>query len=176
MDLHFALIVVFLVLAAQFESFINPMIVMFTVPLGILGGLLGLIYTNEALTIYSQLALIMLIGLGAKNSILIVEFANQLRDKGVSFEEAIVEASTRRLRPILMTALTTILGALPLIMASGAGAESRSSIGVVVFAGVSLATLLTLIVTPLSYNLFARKTGSPERVSKELEAQIENHQ
>ncbi|CAI8189024.1 MAG: Multidrug export protein AcrF [Marinobacterium sp. xm-d-530] len=172
----FALIVVFLVLAAQFESFINPMIVMFTVPLGILGGLLGLIYTNEALTIYSQLALIMLIGLGAKNSILIVEFANQLRDKGVSFEEAIVEASTRRLRPILMTALTTILGALPLIMASGAGAESRSSIGVVVFAGVSLATLLTLIVTPLSYNLFARKTGSPERVSKELEAQIENHQ
>jgi len=152
------------------------MVVMFSVPLGLLGGLLGLLYANEPLTIYSQLALVMLIGLSAKNSILIVEFANQLRDKGLSFEDAIIEASTRRLRPILMTALTTILGALPLIMASGAGAESRITIGIVVFAGVSLATLLTLVVTPLSYNLFAKHAGSPGQVEKDLKSQIERHQ
>ncbi len=169
----FALLVVFLVLAAQFESFVNPFIVMLTVPLGILGGLLGLLYMGEALTIYAQLALIMLIGLGAKNGILIVEFANQLRDRGESFDDAVIDASVRRLRPILMTALTTILGALPLIMASGAGAESRQAIGIVVFSGVTLVTFLTLIVTPLTYNLLARNAGSPERVSRELEAQME---
>ena len=169
----FAILVVFLVLAAQFESFVNPFIVMLTVPLGILGGLLGLLYMGEALTIYAQLALIMLIGLGAKNGILIVEFANQLRDRGESFDDAVIDASIRRLRPILMTALTTILGALPLIMASGAGAESRQAIGIVVFSGVTLVTFLTLIVTPLTYNLLARNAGSPERVSRELEAQME---
>jgi len=169
----FALVVVYLVLAAQFESFINPFIVMLTVPLGLAGGLIGMLYTGDSLNIYSQLALIMLIGLVSKNGILIVEFANQLRDRGVEFEQAIIQASERRLRPILMTALTTVLGALPLIMATGAGAESRQSIGVVVFSGIALATLLTLIVTPLTYNLMARYTRSPQQISQRLDEQRE---
>lgn len=167
----FALVVVYLVLAAQFESFINPLIVMLTVPLGLAGGLLAILYTGDSLNIYSQLALIMLIGLVSKNGILIVEFANQLRDRGLEFEQAIIQASERRLRPILMTALTTILGALPLILASGAGAESRQSIGIVVFSGIAVATFLTLIVTPLTYNLMARHTRSPQQISRRLDEQ-----
>jgi len=172
----FALIVVYLVLAAQFESFINPLIVMLTVPLGLAGGLIGILYTGDSLNIYSQLALIMLIGLVSKNGILIVEFANQLRDRGLAFEEAIIQASERRLRPILMTALTTVLGSLPLILATGAGAESRQSIGVVVFSGIAFATVLTLLVTPLTYNLMARYTRSPQQISQQLDEQKESYE
>lgn len=171
----FALLIAYLVLAAQFESFINPLIVMLTVPLGLVGGLLGLLSTGESINIYSQLALIMLIGLVSKNGILIVEFANQLRDRGLPFNEAIIQASVRRLRPILMTALTTILGAVPLILASGAGAESRQVIGIVVFSGISIATLFTLVVTPLTYNLMARNTQSPDEVSHKLQLEMENY-
>ena len=168
-----ALVVVFLILAAQFESFIHPFIVLLTVPLGLVGGLLGLYVAGMSLNAYSQIAMVMLIGLVTKNGILIVEFANQLRDRGVAFDEAVVEASVRRLRPILMTAFTTIIGAIPLILASGAGAESRQTVGVVVFAGVSLATLLTLFIVPAMYRLLARNTQSPEHQQRLLAAALE---
>jgi multidrug efflux pump len=113
----------------------------------------------------------MLIGLSAKNGILIIEFANQLRDKGVAFEQAIIDASVQRLRPIIMTSLTTIMSSIPLLMAMGPGSESRMVIGVVVFAGVSVATLLTLFVIPSAYNLFCKNTQSPEFLAKKLEQQ-----
>lgn len=164
-----ALVVVFLILAAQFESFVHPFIVLLTVPLGLLGGLLGLYLAGMTLNAYSQIAMVMLIGLVTKNGILIVEFANQLRDKGMAFHEALVEAAVRRLRPILMTAFTTVAGAVPLILASGAGAESRQAVGVVVFAGVALATLLTLFIVPAMYRLLARHTSSPEHQQRLLD-------
>ncbi|MFP2768301.1 efflux RND transporter permease subunit [Oceanisphaera sp. KMM 10153] len=163
-----ALVVVFLILAAQFESFVHPFIVLLTVPLGLLGGLLGLYLTGMTLNAYSQIAMVMLIGLVTKNGILIVEFANQLRDRGHAFDEALAEASVRRLRPILMTAFTTVAGAIPLILASGAGAESRQAVGIVVFAGVALATLLTLFIVPAMYRLIARHTQSPEHQQRLL--------
>ena len=165
-----AMLVVYLVLAAQFESFIHPLIVLFTVPLGISGALFGLVVTGDTLNIFSQLAMVMLIGLSAKNGILIVEFINQLRDKGMGFDQAVLEASALRLRPILMTALTTVVGAVPLLLASGAGSEFRFSIGVVVFFGVLVSSLLTLFVVPSMYALMARKTTSPDHVAHELEA------
>ncbi|GHA26972.1 efflux RND transporter permease subunit [Oceanisphaera arctica] len=168
-----ALVVVFLILAAQFESFVHPFIVLLTVPLGLLGGLLGLYLTGMTLNAYSQIAMVMLIGLVTKNGILIVEFANQLRDRGRPFDEALIEASVRRLRPILMTAFTTVAGAIPLILASGAGAESRQAVGIVVFAGVSLATLLTLFIVPAMYRLLARHTQSPEYQQRLLEEALE---
>lgn len=170
-----ALIIVYLVLAAQFESFVHPFVVLLTVPLGLAGAMLGLWWSGSSINIYTQLAMIMLIGLSAKNGILIVEFANQLRDQGLAFNDAIIEAARRRLRPILMTATTTLIGTLPLMLASGAGAESRQAIGLVVFSGVALATLLTLLVVPLTYNLLARHTGSPERVGNLLATQLEQH-
>ncbi|WP_445396547.1 efflux RND transporter permease subunit [Zobellella sp. An-6] len=163
-----ALVVVFLILAAQFESFVHPFIVLLTVPLGLLGGLLGLYLAGMTLNAYSQIALVMLIGLVTKNGILIVEFANQLRDRGLEFHEALEEAAVRRLRPILMTAFTTVAGSIPLILASGAGAESRQAVGVVVFAGVALATLLTLFIVPAMYRMLARHTTSPEHQQRLL--------
>jgi hydrophobe/amphiphile efflux-1 (HAE1) family protein len=168
-----ALVVVFLILAAQFESFVHPLIVLLTVPLGLLGGLLGLYLTGMTLNAYSQIAMVMLIGLVTKNGILIVEFANQLRDRGHVFDEALAEASVRRLRPILMTAVTTVAGAIPLILASGAGAESRQAVGIVVFAGVALATLLTLFIVPAMYRLLARHTQSPEHQQRLLKEALE---
>ncbi|MGO4999111.1 efflux RND transporter permease subunit [Oceanisphaera sp. W20_SRM_FM3] len=168
-----ALVVVFLILAAQFESFIHPFIVLLTVPLGLVGGLLGLYFADMSLNAYSQIAMVMLIGLVTKNGILIVEFANQLRDRGLPFDEAVTEAAVRRLRPILMTAFTTIIGAIPLIIASGAGAESRQTVGVVVFTGVSLATLLTLFIVPAMYRLLARNTQSPEHQARLLAEALE---
>ncbi|MBE0508492.1 MAG: efflux RND transporter permease subunit [Marinospirillum sp.] len=166
-----ALVIVYLVLAAQFESFVHPFVVLLTVPLGLAGAMLGLWWSGETINIYTQLAMIMLIGLSAKNGILIVEFANQLRDQGLEFNAAILEAARRRLRPILMTATTTLIGTLPLLLATGAGSESRQAIGLVVFSGVAAATLLTLLVVPLTYNLLARNTHSPESVTRMLEAQ-----
>jgi len=172
-DIYFvfvlALVVVFLVLAAQFESFIHPFIIMLTVPLAVLGGLLGLYLAGSTLNIYSQLGLIMLIGLAAKNGILIVEFANQLRDEGKSVRDALMDASKTRLRPILMTGLSTAMGAVPLMMATGAGAGSRTTIGVTVFAGVIVATFFTLFIVPVFYDVFAKYTKSPGHVANELE-------
>jgi multidrug efflux pump len=163
------LIVVFLVLAAQFESWVHPFIILLTVPLAMAGGLYGLYLTGNTLNIYSQIGLVMLVGLASKNGILIVEFANQLRGQGKDFDEALIEACLVRLRPILMTAITTAAGAVPLILAVGAGAESRIVSGVVVFAGVTAATLLTLFVIPAIYSILARRSPVPGSVKSQLE-------
>lgn len=167
-----ALGIVFLVLAAQFESFIHPMVIMLTVPLATLGALVGLWLTDQSLNIYSQIGIIMLVGLAAKNGILIVEFANQLRDRGIEFNTAIVQAASQRLRPILMTGITTAAGAVPLVLSQGAGAETRYVIGVVVLSGIVLATAFTLLVIPVAYSLFARHSSSPEAVARELEKEL----
>jgi multidrug efflux pump len=166
------IVVVFLVLAAQFESWVHPFVIMLTVPLAMAGALLGLYLTDQTLNIYSQIGLIMLVGLSAKNGILIVEFANQLRDAGQPFQEALIEASGIRLRPIIMTGLTTAAGSIPLLLSSGAGTETRTVIGTVVLAGILSSTFFTLFVVPVAYDLMARHTGSPERVARELEKQL----
>jgi multidrug efflux pump len=164
-----AMVVVFLVLAAQFESFLHPFVIMTTVPLAVIGALVGLWMYGTSINVFSQIASIMLVGLAAKNGILIVEFANQLRDRGVEFREAVVEAAAIRLRPVLMTSFCTAFGALPLLLATGAGAESRQAIGVVVFYGVLISVFLTLGVVPAVYVIVARNTKSPQAVAKMLE-------
>lgn len=163
-----SLLVVFLVLAAQFESFVHPVIILMTVPLAVVGALAGLHLTGKSFSLYSQIGIIVLVGLAAKNGILIVEFANQLRDAGMSFRDALVEAATIRLRPIVMTALATIFGAVPLALATGAGAEGRQAIGVVIIAGVAFASFITLLVVPVFYQLLAKRTGSPGRRAAQL--------
>ena len=165
------IVVVFLVLAAQFESYIHPMVIMLTVPLAITGALVGLFLVGGTLNIYTQVGLIMLVGLAAKNGILIVEFVNQLRDQGTAFREAILEASGTRLRPIIMTGITTVAGALPLIFSSGAGAETRFAIGVVMSFGVLAATAFTLVVIPVTYSVLCKHTGSPGDVRRALARQ-----
>jgi multidrug efflux pump len=162
----FALLVVYLVLAAQFESFIHPIVILVTVPLAISGALLGLFLFNSTINIFSQIGCIMLIGIACKNGILIVEFANQLRDRGVEFVEAVIQASATRLRPVLMTSLCTAFGAVPLMLAHGAGAESRESIGATVFFGTVVSLGMTLYVVPALYLLIARNTRSPEYMTK----------
>jgi multidrug efflux pump len=164
-----ALTIVFLVLAAQFESFRHPAIIMMTVPLAVTGALIGLFVQGGSINVFSQIGCIMLIGLAAKNGILIVEFANQLRDRGIEFGEAVIEASAIRLRPVLMTSLCTLFGAVPLLIASGAGAESRRAIGSVVVFGVGFSCLLTLYIVPTMYTLMARHSRSPEYVSRMIE-------
>ncbi|MGO3157633.1 MAG: efflux RND transporter permease subunit [Halomonadaceae bacterium] len=167
-------LVVFLVLAAQFESLIHPFVIMLTVPLAMSGALLALLLSGQSLNIYSQVGLVLLIGLAAKNGILIVEFVNQLRDEGHAFRAALIEGAVTRLRPILMTAVTTMAGAIPLIISTGPGAESRLVIGTVVMAGVGSATIFTLFVVPVAYDLLARHTGSPGAVKRRLEDEIAN--
>jgi multidrug efflux pump len=171
-----ALLIVFLVLAAQFESFVHPLIIMLTVPLGLTGALLSLWLTGNSLNIYSQVGIILLIGLMAKNGILIVEFANQLRDEGRSIRDAVLEASAIRLRPIVMTVLATILGAVPLALATGAGAESRIAIGIVVIGGLALASLLTLFVTPVLYDLLAPFTRPVNAIEEDLRRALADRQ
>ncbi|MBU2881215.1 efflux RND transporter permease subunit [Psychrosphaera sp. B3R10] len=168
-----AMVVTYLILAAQFESFIHPLVIMLAVPLAALGAMLGLKFTGMTLNIYSQIGLVMLIGLAAKNGILIVEFTNQLRDKGGVFKESLIQASKQRLRPIIMTSFSTIMSAVPLMVASGAGAESRSVIGVVIFFGVAFSTILTLYVIPMAYYWIAKNTGSPLAISNEIKRQEE---
>ncbi|MDP1737852.1 MAG: efflux RND transporter permease subunit [Caulobacter sp.] len=165
-----ALLLVFLVLAAQFESWIHPAVIMLTVPLAALGGLFGLLLTGQTINTYSQIGLIILIGIAAKNGILIVEFANQLRDQGRSIRDAVIEAAVLRLRPIVMTSITAAFGSLPLILWSGAGAASRQTIGVTIFFGAIFATTLTVFVVPVFYNLLARFTKSPEWTARQIEA------
>ena len=164
-----ALVICFLVLAAQFESFRHPIIIMGTVPLAVAGGLAGLWLMGSTINVYSQIGAVMLIGLAAKNGILIVEFANQLRDRGEPLEQAVLDAATIRLRPVVMTSLCTAFGALPLILASGAGAEARQTIGAVVFFGVVVSVFLTLFLIPPIYALFARRTTSPEHIARQVE-------
>jgi multidrug efflux pump len=165
--------VVFLALSAQFESFRHPLTIMLTVPLAIAGGLMGLWVTGNTINIYSQIGLVMLVGLAAKNGILIVEFANQLRDEGIAFHEALVHACEVRLRPIVMTTFTTAAGTIPLILSSGAGAETRQVIGTVVFSGVTVATLFTLFVVPVAYQMFSGTASSPRATARRLERELE---
>jgi len=152
-----ALLFIFLVLAAQFESFIDPLVIMLSVPLSMIGALLALKWSGGSLNVYSQIGLITLVGLITKHGILIVEFTNQLRAQGMEMVDALIKASSQRLRPILMTTGAMVLGALPLALATGAGAESRIQIGWVIVGGMSLGTLLTVFVVPTMYSLFARK-------------------
>jgi multidrug efflux pump len=163
-----ALLIVFLVLAAQFESFVHPIIIMLSVPLAITGALATLYFTGITLNVYSQIGLVMLIGLVAKNAILIVEFANQLREQGRSIKDAVKESAAARLRPILMTTIATVFGAMPLALASGAGAESRSSIGWVIVGGVTFSTLLSLFIVPTLYSLLARFTKPSSHIADQL--------
>ncbi len=165
-----ALVVVFLVLSAQFESFVHPAVIMLTVPLAVAGALFGLWLIDSSLNIYSQIGIVILIGLATKNGILIVEFANQLRDEGKNHLDAVIEAAAIRFRPIIMTSLSTAFGALPLVMATGAGEASRETIGIVIFAGVIGATILTLFIVPAAYTLIARWTRSPGAIAAEMEA------
>lgn len=158
-----AIVFIYLVLAAQFESFIDPFIILLTVPLGTTGALLALLLAGGTLNVYSQIGLVMLVGLITKNGILIVEFANQLRERGRGIREAVMEAAGLRLRPILMTTFAMILGALPLALASGAGAESRAQVGWVIVGGLALGTLLTLFVIPTAYTLLAQQQAHPRR-------------
>lgn len=165
-----SLLIVFLVLAAQFESFVHPLTIMLTVPLAVAGALGGLYLAGSSLNVYSQVGILVLIGLAAKNGILIVEFANQLRNRGKSVAEAILESAQTRLRPVLMTSVSTAIGAVPLVLASGAGAESRFTIGVVIISGVVLSTVLTLFLVPLTYSLLARFTAATNRIERQIEA------
>jgi multidrug efflux pump len=167
------LLIVFLVLAAQFESYRHPVIIILCVPVTVAGGLLGLWLTGNTLNIYTQIGLIMLIGLAVKNGILIVEFANQLRDEGRDFDAAIKDAAMTRFRPIIMTSLTTAAGSIPLILSSGAGAETRAAIGVVILFGVVAAALVTVLLVPTAYSLIARGSGSPKDVARQLEEEAE---
>ena len=171
----FGIAVIFLVLSAQFESFLHPFVILMTVPLALAGGLFALYSYGMTLNIYSQIALVLLIGLATKNGILIVEFANQLRDRGLSHKRALIAATQLRLRPILMTSVTTVVGTIPLILSSGAGAETRYILGIVLFWGVAFSTLLTLWIIPTIYSLLTRHSGSPLARTHALEAQLENH-
>jgi len=165
-------LIVYLVLAAQFESWIHPLVIMLTVPLAMGGALLGLYLTGLSLNLYSQIGLIMLVGLSAKNGILIVEFANQLRDAGKEFHQALLEATEVRFRPIVMTGITTAAGSAPLLLSSGAGSETRTVIGTVILYGVLAATLFTLFIVPVAYDLLARHTGSPGQLQRHLQSEL----
>ena len=164
-----ALVFIFLVLAAQFESFVDPLVIMLSVPLSMIGALMTLKWSGGSLNVYSQIGLITLVGLITKHGILIVEFTNQLRGQGMEMIDALVKASAQRLRPILMTTGAMVLGAVPLALADGAGAESRRQIGWVIVGGMSLGTLLTIFVVPTMYTLFARRKipGANKKVAKE---------
>jgi multidrug efflux pump len=164
----FSLLFIFLVLAAQFESFVHPFTILFSVPLAVFGALLSLFIFGQSMNIYSQIGLIMLIGLVTKNAILIVEFANQLREQGKEVFDAVATAAKTRLRPILMTSFATIFGILPIAIGLGAGAESRRPLGITVVGGMVLATFLTLVIVPVVYTLLARFTKSAGHIEKEL--------
>ncbi|MGI9401904.1 MAG: efflux RND transporter permease subunit, partial [Rhizobiaceae bacterium] len=172
----FAIIVVLLVLAAQFESFVSAFIIMLTVPLGLACAVFAMALTGTSLNVYSQIGLVLLVGIMAKNGILIVEFADQLRDRGKSVREAIEEASNRRLRPVLMTMISTVLGGLPLVLASGAGAEARISLGWVIVGGLGMATLATLFLTPVAYLVLGRFSSPRSREVARLHRELENAQ
>ncbi|WP_306150969.1 efflux RND transporter permease subunit [Roseovarius sp. MMSF_3281] len=169
-----SLLIVFLVLAAQFESFVHPVTILLTVPVGVAGAIYAMALGGLSLNVYSQIGIILLIGLVAKNGILIVEFANQLRDEGKDIREAVIAAATLRLRPIMMTVLSTVLGALPLVLATGAGAESRNAIGTVIIAGLALSAVLMLVVTPVLYDLLARFTRPRGAVERALEQELQD--
>jgi HAE1 family hydrophobic/amphiphilic exporter-1 len=170
----FAILVVLLVPAAQFESFISALILMATVPFGLAAAVFAILLSGGSLNIYSQIGLVMIVGLMAKNGILIVEFANQLRDLGQPVRDAIRNASMIRLRPVVMTMLSTVLGGLPLVLRSGAGSEARTALGWIIVGGLGFATVATLFLTPVAYSLLARfskpRIAEEQRLAEEMEA------
>ncbi|WP_421724377.1 efflux RND transporter permease subunit [Bauldia sp.] len=170
----FALIIVFLVLAAQFESFVSALILIATVPFGLAAAVFAILVTGGSLNIYSQIGLVLLVGLMAKNGILIVEFANQLRDQGQSVRDAIFDAAVIRLRPVVMTMISTVLSGLPLLLTTGAGSEARRALGTIIVGGLGIATLATLFLTPVVFSLLARLTkpriAETQRLERELAA------
>jgi len=170
----FAIVIIFLVLSAQFESFVSSIIIMVTVPLGLACAVFAMVATGTTLNIYSQIGLVLLVGIMAKNGILIVEFANQLRDRGQDIRSAIEDAANIRLRPVLMTMIATVVGAVPLVLASGAGAEARISLGWVLVGGLGLATVVTLYLTPVAYLVIARFTSPHADEEKRLAAELEH--
>ena len=169
----FALLVVVLVLAAQFESFISAIILMATVPFGLASAMYAMVLTGGSLNIYSEIGLVMLVGLMSKNGILMVEFANQLRDQGQTVIEAIHNAALIRLRPIVMTMIATVLGGLPLLFTGGAGAESRRALGWIIVGGLGFATIATLFLTPVVFSLLAGfskpRIAEEQRLTRELD-------
>jgi multidrug efflux pump subunit AcrB len=167
-----ALAVIFLVLAAQFEGFSSAVVVTLIVPFGIASAIVALVLTGTSLNIYSQIGLVLLIGLMAKNSVLLVEFADQLRDLGRELRDAVETGAAVRLRPVAMTMVSTVLGGLPLILSSGAGAEARSSIGWVVFGGLGLAAVFTLYLTPALYLIIARYSSARAHEAERLEQEL----
>jgi multidrug efflux pump len=166
-----------LVLSAQFESFVDPFVILLSVPLSMIGALLALKFTGGSLNVYSQIGLITLVGLISKHGILIVEFTNQLREQGMAMQEALIKASAQRLRPILMTTGAMVFGAVPLALATGAGAESRTQIGWVIVGGMSLGTLLAVFVVPTMYALLARNAvpGPNKTVAHETASEAPAH-
>ncbi len=168
-----ALLTAYLVMAAQFESFKHPFTIMLTVPLAIFGGILGLLVVGSSINIFSQIALIILIGLATKNGILIVEFANQLRDEGKDIEKSIIESANIRLRPILMTSISTIIGVLPLVFSSGPGEASRLTVGITILFGMIFSTFFTLYVIPTIYLAIGKNTKSINHIEKELKKQLD---
>jgi HAE1 family hydrophobic/amphiphilic exporter-1 len=168
----FAVVVVLLVLAAQFESFVSALIVMATVPLGLGCAMVAMVLTGVSLNVYSQIGLVLLVGIIAKNGILVVEFANQLRDHGATVREAIEEACRIRLRPVMMTMVCTILAGVPLLLSHGAGAEAREALGWVIVGGLGLATVLTLFLTPVAYLLLAGFSKPRAEESQRLEMEL----
>ena len=170
----FAVAIIFLVLAAQFESVVSSLIIMATVPLGLACAVFALVVTGSTLNVYSQIGLVLLVGVMAKNGILIVEFANQLRDRGLSVREAIETACTIRLRPVMMTMIATVFGGVPLVLAQGAGAEARIALGWVIVGGLGFATLVTLYVTPVAYLLLARFSKPHAQEEARLKTELED--
>jgi HAE1 family hydrophobic/amphiphilic exporter-1 len=171
-----AVLVVLLVLAAQFESILSALVIILTVPFGLAAAVFALKLTGTSINIYSQIGLVMLVGLMAKNGILVVEFADQLRDRGMSALDAVREAAMTRLRPVMMTMLSTVLGALPLILGSGAGAEARGAIGWVVFGGLGIATVFTLVLIPVIYSLLAPLSGPRAHAGIRLDRELRDHE
>jgi len=169
----FAFAIVLLVLIAQFESLASPIVVVLSVPFALAAAIYALVLSGVSLNIYSQIGLVLLIGLMAKNGILLVEFADQLRSEGRKVRDAVQEAAMIRLRPIAMTVISTVLGALPLVLSDGAGAEARQSIGWVVFGGLGLAAIFTLFLTPVLYLAIARfgtpRSAETDALAEELE-------
>jgi multidrug efflux pump len=151
------LVLIYLLLAAQFESFVQPLIIMLTVPMAIAGAVFALWFFNQTLNIFSQIGIIMLIGLVTKNGILIIEFTDQLRERGLGVKEAVMQAAIARMRPILMTSLATMLGALPIALALGAGSKSRMGMGIVIIGGLLLSMMLTLFVIPAIYTYLVKE-------------------
>ncbi|MGQ2970782.1 MAG: efflux RND transporter permease subunit [Allorhizobium sp.] len=170
----FAIAIIFLVLAAQFESVVSSLIIMATVPLGLACAVFALVVTGSSLNVYSQIGLVLLVGVMAKNGILIVEFANQLRDRGLSVREAIETACTIRLRPVMMTMIATVLGGVPLVLAQGAGAEARIALGWVIVGGLGFATLVTLYITPVAYLMLARFSKPHAQEEARLKTELED--